>query len=82
MPDNVSALQHSDKRPSNRAGQQSGSLTVPEHTPPQRIYLIPVTHRPFLPGLVQPVMLEKARWQQTLEPGPSTNPNLPPNGPG
>ncbi len=67
MTDNDSAHQHSDKRPSNSAGQQSGSLTVPEHTPPQRIYLIPVKHRPFMPGLVQPVMLEKERWQQTLE---------------
>jgi ATP-dependent Lon protease len=45
----------------------SGSLSVPDHTPPQRIYLIPVKHRPFMPGLVQPVMLDKKRWQQTLE---------------
>ncbi len=67
MTDNDSAHQHSDKRPSDSAEQQSGSLTVPEHTPPQRIYLIPVKHRPFMPGLVQPVMLEKERWQQTLE---------------
>ncbi|WP_323773212.1 endopeptidase La [Alcanivorax sp.] len=67
MTDNDSAHLHSDKRPSDSAEQQSGSLTVPEHTPPQRIYLIPVKHRPFMPGLVQPVMLEKERWQQTLE---------------
>lgn len=67
MTDNDSAHHHSDKRPSNSAEQQSGGLTVPEHTPPQRIYLIPVKHRPFMPGLVQPVMLEKERWQQTLE---------------
>ena len=46
---------------------QAGSLAVPDHTPPQRIYLIPVKHRPFMPGLVQPVMLDKKRWEQTLE---------------
>ena len=46
---------------------QAGGLAVPDHTPPQRIYLIPVKHRPFMPGLVQPVMLDKKRWEQTLE---------------
>ncbi len=67
MTDNDSAHHHTDKHPSDSAEPQSGDLTVPEHTPPQRIYLIPVKHRPFMPGLVQPVMLDKARWQQTLE---------------
>jgi ATP-dependent Lon protease len=67
MTDNDSAHHHTDKHPSDSAEPQSGGLTVPEHTPPQRIYLIPVKHRPFMPGLVQPVMLDKARWQQTLE---------------
>ncbi|WP_290516956.1 endopeptidase La [Alcanivorax sp.] len=67
MTDNDSAHHHTDKHPSDSAEPQSGGLTVPEYTPPQRIYLIPVKHRPFMPGLVQPVMLDKARWQQTLE---------------
>lgn len=67
MTDNDSAHHHTDKHPSDSAEPQSGGLTVPEHTPPQRIYLIPVKHRPFMPGLVQPVMLDKACWQQTLE---------------
>ncbi|WP_296029123.1 endopeptidase La [uncultured Alcanivorax sp.] len=67
MTDNDSAHHHTDKHPSDSAEPQSGGLTVPEYTPPQRIYLIPVKHRPFMPGLVQPVMLDKACWQQTLE---------------
>lgn len=44
-----------------------GGLALPQEYRPQRIYLIPVKHRPFMPGLVQPVMLDKEHWQQTLE---------------
>ncbi len=55
---------------------QAGGLAVPDHTPPQRIYLIPVKHRPFMPGLVQPVMLDKnvgnRPWSESAR--PHTNP--------
>ncbi|EKF73060.1 ATP-dependent protease La [Alcanivorax hongdengensis A-11-3] len=44
-----------------------GTLALPDQIQPQRIYLIPVRHRPFMPGLVQPVMLNKEQWEQTLE---------------
>ena len=44
-----------------------GSLALPDQLRPQRIYLIPVRHRPFMPGLVQPVMLDKQIWEQTEE---------------
>ncbi len=52
---------------SNTVEQPSSSLALPDQPKPQRIYLIPVQHRPFMPGLVQPVMLDKERWQATLE---------------
>ena len=51
----------------NTVEQSSSSLALPDQLKPQRIYLIPVQHRPFMPGLVQPVMLDKERWQATLE---------------
>ncbi|MZR61871.1 endopeptidase La [Alcanivorax sp. DP30] len=44
-----------------------GNLALPDQLKPQRIYLIPVRYRPFMPGLVQPVMLDKETWTQTLE---------------
>ena len=44
-----------------------GSLALPDQLKPQRIYVIPVRYRPFMPGLVQPVMLDKDTWTQTLE---------------
>jgi len=34
---------------------------------PQRIYLLPVSHRPFMPGLVQPVVFDTEEWQETIE---------------
>ena len=46
---------------------QQGLPALPDQLKPQRIYLIPVRHRPFMPGLVQPVMLDKDTWTQTLE---------------
>ena len=67
MTDNDSAHPHTDKPNAENSESHAGGLAVQNHTPPQRIYLIPVKHRPFMPGLVQPVMLDKERWQQTLE---------------
>lgn len=44
-----------------------GALALPDHHLPQRVYLIPVRHRPFMPGLVQPILLNRELWQSTLE---------------
>ncbi|KAF0806338.1 ATP-dependent protease La [Alcanivorax xiamenensis] len=44
-----------------------GALALPDHHLPQRVYLIPVRHRPFMPGLVQPILLNQELWQTTLE---------------
>ncbi|MGB2247682.1 MAG: LON peptidase substrate-binding domain-containing protein, partial [Alcanivorax sediminis] len=44
-----------------------GTLALPDQLKPQRIYIIPVRYRPFMPGLVQPVMLDRDTWEQTLE---------------
>lgn len=34
---------------------------------PRRIYLLPMNHRPFMPGLIQPVLFAKDRWESTIE---------------
>lgn len=44
-----------------------GALVLPSQVLPQRIYLLPVTQRPFMPGLVQPVVFEQRPWQDTLD---------------
>jgi ATP-dependent Lon protease len=45
----------------------SGDLVVPDQMLPRRIYLLPVSHRPFMPGLVQPVVFDQETWEPTLE---------------
>ncbi|MDF1822772.1 MAG: endopeptidase La [Alcanivoracaceae bacterium] len=44
-----------------------GALVIPNQVRPQRIYLLPVTQRPFMPGLVQPVVFEHSPWKGTLD---------------
>ena len=34
---------------------------------PDTLYLMPVPHRPFFPGQVQPIGINPAEWQSTLE---------------
>ena len=38
-------------------GTPQGALALPDQNLPQRVYLIPVRDRPFMPGLVQPLLL-------------------------
>jgi ATP-dependent Lon protease len=47
--------------------QQGGGLVVPDQMLPRRIHLLPVSHRPFMPGLVQPVVFDEEAWQPTVE---------------
>ena len=48
--------------------QQTGGALMPANQAlPTRIHLLPVNHRPFLPGLIQPVIFEEDSWQKTLE---------------
>ncbi len=44
-----------------------GELILPDEALPRRIYLLPVTERPFMPGLVQPVVFNEQQWNTTLE---------------
>jgi ATP-dependent Lon protease len=45
----------------------SKSLALPEHSRPHRIYVLPVSNRPFFPAQVQPVMVDQDPWQETLK---------------
>ena len=48
-------------------GTPQGALALPDQNLPQRVYLIPVRDRPFMPGLVQPLLLDQEQWRATLE---------------
>jgi ATP-dependent Lon protease len=47
--------------------EHSKSLALPEHSRPHRIYVLPVSNRPFFPAQVQPVMVDQDPWQETLK---------------
>ncbi len=42
-------------------------LIVPGEARPRRMYVIPVSNRPFFPAQVQPVMVNQDPWQETLK---------------
>ncbi|WP_097458920.1 endopeptidase La [Mangrovitalea sediminis] len=42
------------------------SLALPHQIMPKRIYLLPVSGRPFFPAQVQPVIVNETPWQETL----------------
>lgn len=43
------------------------SLVIANQNRPERIYLLPTDERPFMPGLVQPVLFNLDHWQSTAE---------------
>ncbi|MBN7770691.1 endopeptidase La [Marinobacter daepoensis] len=47
--------------------ENSKSLALPQQTRPQRLYVLPVSNRPFFPAQVQPVMVNQDPWQETLK---------------
>jgi ATP-dependent Lon protease len=58
--------QSQDNTIGNRAGSQH-SPAVANDVLPDTLYLIPIPHRPFFPGQVQPVGINPQEWGSTLE---------------
>jgi len=42
------------------------SLALPQQVLPKRIYLLPVSGRPFFPAQIQPVVVDEDPWHETL----------------
>jgi ATP-dependent Lon protease len=47
--------------------EHSNSLALPQQMLPKRMYIMPVTNRPFFPAQVQPVVVNQDPWQETLK---------------
>src|SRR5690554_7561822 len=47
--------------------QHSKDLVLPRQTLPKRMYVLPVSNRPFFPAQVQPVVVNQNPWQETLK---------------
>lgn len=46
--------------------ENSKGLIIPGQIRPRRMYVIPVSNRPFFPAQVQPVVVNQDPWQETL----------------
>ncbi|CAN0605891.1 unnamed protein product, partial [Ectocarpus sp. 12 AP-2014] len=47
--------------------ENSKSLALPQQTMPRRMYVLPVSNRPFFPAQVQPVVVNQDPWHETLK---------------
>lgn len=48
-------------------GEQVHSVVPASDVMPARIYLLPIHNRPFFPAQVQPLVINRERWQDTME---------------
>lgn len=44
----------------------SRSLALPDQSLPKRLYILPISGRPFFPAQVQPVVVNEDPWEETL----------------
>ena len=56
-----------DAGPESPDSTQHNSLTIPEQTLPDILYLMPVTTRPFMPAQIQPMMADAEHGPNLLE---------------
>ncbi|MDI5986235.1 endopeptidase La [Halomonas sp. M4R5S39] len=56
-----------DEPPFDEESPGRGSAMVPaRETLPERIYLLPIHNRPFFPAQVQPLVINRERWEETM----------------
>ena len=54
--------------PADEQEAETGTdLVLPEHALPDKLYLIPVSNRPFFPAQVQPLVFSSGDWEETLQ---------------
>ncbi|WP_339842919.1 endopeptidase La [uncultured Halopseudomonas sp.] len=72
MTDNDNA--HSDYIERDEPDDESArtGLAIPDQRLPDRLYLLPVSNRPFFPAQVMPVVMDEAPWAETIEKASST----------
>nr|WP_299242902.1 endopeptidase La [uncultured Halomonas sp.] len=45
----------------------SGAMVPTQEYLPERIYLLPIHNRPFFPAQVQPLVIHRERWEETIQ---------------
>ncbi|MEX2374531.1 MAG: LON peptidase substrate-binding domain-containing protein, partial [Dehalococcoidia bacterium] len=69
VPEWIDDIQDDDEVPAFHGDAEgSGRSMVPARdTLPERIYLLPIHNRPFFPAQVQPLVVNRERWEETLQ---------------
>ncbi|WP_372609487.1 endopeptidase La [Halomonas sp.] len=68
IPEWIRDIHDQDQAPASHGDSEgSGRSMVPARdTLPERIYLLPIHNRPFFPAQVQPLVINRERWEETL----------------
>ena len=64
--DETSAYDASPEEDYRSDGEKVHSLITARDTLPERIYLLPIHNRPFFPAQVQPLVINRERWEETI----------------
>ncbi|CBV43468.1 endopeptidase La [Halomonas elongata] len=65
--DGLEWIQDEEKDEGFQPGSGSGQAVVPaSDTLPERVYLLPIHNRPFFPAQVQPLVINRERWEETI----------------
>lgn len=51
----------------NQSKNPSGTLALPQNILPDKLYILPMLERPFFPAQAQPIMVNMARWKETIK---------------
>nr|WP_298415415.1 endopeptidase La [uncultured Halomonas sp.] len=56
-----------EEQPKAKSEAQSGAMVPAQEYLPERIYLLPIHNRPFFPAQVQPLVIHRERWEETIQ---------------
>ncbi|NBA94541.1 endopeptidase La [Pseudomonas sp. R5(2019)] len=59
--------EHSESEPLDQASDSKTRLALPDHSLPDKVYIIPIHNRPFFPAQVLPVIVNEEPWAETLD---------------
>ncbi|MBE0489204.1 MAG: endopeptidase La [Halomonas sp.] len=51
----------------DQSGNGQHAMVPARDTLPERIYLLPIHNRPFFPAQVQPLVINRERWEETIQ---------------
>ncbi|MCI0510150.1 ATP dependent PIM1 peptidase [Chromohalobacter marismortui] len=59
--------EHSPTQDDQESSAQGRAMVPTQAYLPERLYLLPIHNRPFFPAQVQPLVIHRERWEETME---------------